>query len=54
MLTAVLLDIHDYQPTTPDWVKLERYEYCQDFLDRVPVKKVSALRKFFGRVFKTA
>ncbi|MBO7358087.1 MAG: hypothetical protein J6U37_06220 [Lachnospiraceae bacterium] len=36
MIEMTLYDIHRNDPQTPKWALLERYEYCQDFLDRKP------------------
>ena len=36
MIEMTLYDIHRNDPHTPKWAQLERYEYCQDYLDRAP------------------
>lgn len=50
-------DIISQEPQLPDWVKAERYEYCDSFfngeLTAVPSKGKNALRRLFMSVAST-
>ena len=44
-------DMHKAEMAQPEWIKSERYEYCEDFYDAFKTDNRKALRRFFNRLF---
>ncbi len=47
-------DMYKAEMSQPDWIKSERYEYCEDFYDAFKTDSKKALKRFINRLFSIA
>lgn len=46
MNDSIIYDLYKVDDVKPDWVKSERYEYCEDFYNSIRQKEKEAFKSF--------
>ncbi|MCR4960157.1 MAG: hypothetical protein K6A74_01790 [Lachnospiraceae bacterium] len=52
MMDTAPINMNVGQELVPSWMKLERLEYCQGFLDDIYPGKSHAIRHFINKLFR--